>query len=144
MRCGGLNGRHMVTNSLAGSLVSNSYPHKIGKLAKIGAESVVQASLPFVSAPHDFCAPGAIGAAVSSCRSPRYYECSGEQQAPTHCRGLKLHGSWPDVFPADFRPPLDGAWSVNWYDRVALSVDHIKSIMKTVRASGPNNPPMEF
>ncbi|MEG8053137.1 hypothetical protein QP185_07570 [Sphingomonas aerolata] len=58
--------------------------------------------------------------------------------------GLKLHESWPDVFPANFRPPLDGARSVNWYDRVALSANHIKSIMKTVRASGPNNPPMEF
>lgn len=58
--------------------------------------------------------------------------------------GVKLHGSWPNVFPADFRPPRDGAWSVNWYDRVVLSADHIKTIMKTVRASGPHNPPMEF
>lgn len=58
--------------------------------------------------------------------------------------GMKLHESWPEVFPADFRPPLDGAWSVNWYDRVALSADHIKVIVKTVKGSGPHNPPMGF
>lgn len=58
--------------------------------------------------------------------------------------GLKLHGSWPDVFPAEFKPPLDSAWSVDWYGRVSLSVGHIKAIMKAVRASGPPNPPMEF
>jgi len=58
--------------------------------------------------------------------------------------GLKLHGSWSAVFPADFRPPLDGAWPVNWYDRVTLSDEHIKTIMTTVRGSGPKNLPMEF
>lgn len=58
--------------------------------------------------------------------------------------GLKLYGSWPDVFPVDFRPPASGGWAVNWYDRVSLSAEHIKSIIKTVRGSGPNNPPMEF
>lgn len=45
---------------------------------------------------------------------------------------------------ADFRPPLDGAWSVRWYDRVFLSAEHIKSIMTIVRGAGPNNLPMEF
>jgi hypothetical protein len=58
--------------------------------------------------------------------------------------GLKLYESWPDVFPLDFRPPVSGAWPLNWYERVSLSSDHIKSIITAVRRSGPKNPPMVF
>lgn len=58
--------------------------------------------------------------------------------------GLKLYENWADVFPSDFRPPVDSAWPVNWYDRVSLSADHIKIIMAIVRGSGPTNPPLRF
>jgi hypothetical protein len=58
--------------------------------------------------------------------------------------GLKLHESWREVFPVSFRPPVDGTWPINWYDRVALSEEHIKSIMTTVRQPGPKNPSIEF